>query len=311
MSSGVLYSAFSARLEKRFHPRVEILEIQFRPIETANTFPSPDDVREDLVNLLLLVNGFLLLIAGALSYKLAEWTLAPLKKTFERERRFLGDASHELRTPISILKMDMENELMNSRLSDTQKKKVLSNLEEVNRMGGLVNDLLTVSRLADDGAALTRVLRPLNVSELIRKTVSRLDLMAKEQNVTMSTSLPEADSTLKTDEALLDAAITNCVKNAITYNKPNGTVKITLIPGDSECTIMIADTGIGMTKPDSEKIFERFFRIDRSRSRKTGGSGLGLSIVKSAVKELGGRVTLTSEPNIGTTIAIVLPRNPL
>ncbi len=253
-----------------------------------------------------MVNGFLLLIAGALSYKLAEWTLAPLKRTFERERRFLSDASHELRTPLSILKMDMENELMNSRLSESNQKKIASNLEEVNRMSGLVGDLLTISRLSEHENIKSASLSKVNLSEMIRKTVQRLATMALESNVTIDAELPADDIVVHSDHVLVEAILLNCIKNAITYNKPEGSVSISLSDKKDEAIIVIKDTGIGLSAEDAEKIFDRFYRVDISRSRRTGGSGLGLSIVKSAIDKLGGQISLKSELNVGTTITIRL-----
>jgi signal transduction histidine kinase len=313
ISSSVLFAVFSKRLEQRFRVPVitengtitsGIIKIDApRP-----GFPSPDEVRSDLVDLLMLVNGFLLVVAGTLSYKLAEWTMTPLKKTYERERRFLSDASHELRTPLSILKMETENELLNTKLSANEKAKRESNLEEINRMSNLVSDLLTLSRLAENEVAAMRKPVAINLSAVITKSVDRLQKLADEHNVAVTTSLPGEIVTIESDTTLLDTILSNAIKNAIIYNKPEGSVTIYLSHNETSVEIAIADTGIGMSPEDTERIFERFYRTDKSRSRKTGGSGLGLSIVRSAVEALGGSVSLDSEINKGTTLTYTLPK---
>jgi signal transduction histidine kinase len=310
VSSSVLYSAFSARLEHRFkRPVIQedisqpgVLQIDLNP---TVGYPTPDDVRADLVNLLLVVNGFLLLIAGALSYKLAEWTLSPLKDTYERERRFLSDASHELRTPLSILKTDLENQLSDKRVSATVTKKAESNLEEVNRMTQIVTDLLTLSRLNEYDRKLKE--KPVDLAAIVEKTGERLGGLAKANGIGIIAIVPTEKISIMSDEEVIEAVLMNCAKNAITYNKPGGTVTLSLAKNKSGVKIIISDTGIGINKKDLSKVFDRFFRVDKSRSRQTGGSGLGLSIVKTSMERLGGTVEAESTPDKGTTITLSFP----
>ena len=319
VSSGVLYSVFSTRLEHRFRgPGLTTVIIE-NPLtyhdddteddDKTNVWPgylTPDDVRSDLVNLLLLVNGFLLLIAGGLSYKLAEWTLMPLKKTYEREKRFLSDASHELRTPLSILKLELENELSEKKNVDSARR-VKSNLEEVDRMSQIITDLLTLSRLSENDLYESSKFSPVNLNRLVSKTNERLANVAKNTNIQLILNLPSSDVIVTSNELLIEAVVMNCIKNAILYNKPNGTVTTTLSKTNSEAIIIVQDTGIGMSQDDADKIFDRFYRVDKSRSRQTGGSGLGLSIVKSAIDRLGGKVSISSELDKGTTMTVFLP----
>ncbi len=304
ISSSVLYSIFSNKLERRFRsPNTITFEI------TRNNLPSPDDVREDLIDLLMRVNGFLLIVAGILSYRLAQITLEPLKKSYERERQFLSDASHELRTPLSILKTEFENELIDTRKNSQAKEKIESNLEEVNRMSNLVSDLLTITRLSETQIDANQLFENINLSQTILKTIERLKTLANENKVSVETSLPEHEIFINSHYTLIDKIFLNCLKNAIIYNKENGTVKVALTENKSEALIKIVDTGIGLSKEDSEKIFNRFYRVDDSRSRQTGGSGLGLSIVKSAIDKLGGKISLESKLGAGTTINLTIPKN--
>jgi signal transduction histidine kinase len=314
VSSGVLYSVFSTRLENRFRgPSVKPESILIQTPEGVRGelivrpgYPTPDEVRSDLINLLLLVNGFLLLIAGGLSYKLAEWTLMPLKKTYEREKRFLSDASHELRTPLSILKLELENELSEKKNVDSARR-VKSNLEEVDRMSQIITDLLTLSRLSENDLYESSKFSPVNLNRLVSKTNERLANVAKNTDIQLILNLPSSDVIVTSNELLIEAVVMNCIKNAIIYNKPNGSVTTTLSKTNAEAVIIVQDTGIGMSQEDADKIFDRFYRVDKSRSRQTGGSGLGLSIVKSAIDRLGGKVSISSELDKGTTLTVFLP----
>ena len=322
VSSSVLYSVFSARLEHRFRGpaiidgkiigEIEASENIVRP-NYPSGYPTPDDVREDLVNLLFLVNGFLLLIAGGLSYKLAEWTLSPLKQSYMREKRFLSDASHELRTPLSILKTELENQLSEQKgkghATSANAKHVESNLEEVDRMSRIISDLLTLSRMSEDSTAAPVTMAPFNINQLVVKTNERLAIVAKANSVNLACELPKEDIMLSSNESLVEAILLNAVKNGINYNKPNGTVMTKLEKEESSGAVIITvtDTGIGMSEEDTEKVFERFYRADKSRSRQTGGSGLGLSIVKAALDKIDGTVTVKSEVGKGTSLIFRIP----
>jgi|GEM_PF-2627743 len=327
VSSSVLYSVFSARLETRFRgPGLvggqlladretgEILggEILVRP-GVPNGYPTPEEVRQDLVNLLFLVNGFLLLIAGGLSYKLAEWTLSPLKLSYMREKRFLSDASHELRTPLSILKTELENQLSEQKgkghATSANAKHIESNLEEVDRMSRIISDLLTLSRMSEDGTAAAVTMAPFNINQLVVKTNERLAIVAKANSINLACELPKEDIMLSSNESLVEAILLNAVKNGINYNKPNGTVmtKLEKDEATNAAIITVTDTGIGMSEEETEKVFERFYRADKSRSRQTGGSGLGLSIVKAALDKIDGTVTVKSEVGKGTTLVFRIP----
>ncbi len=309
VSSSVLYSAFSKRLEHRyrgFSPAEA--EIVLEPGQPPRiTYPTPDDVRADLIYSLILVNGFLLFIASALSYRLAAETLKPLKDAYEREKRFLGDASHELRTPLAILQADLENELLNVHGSKIAHARASSNLEEVKRMGSLISGLLTLSRLSEDGIKSKSIYVDINIPDFIQDICKRLSAIAEQQHVALTFEKPENPMHIFSNEKLISEAVTNVIKNAILYNKMNGTVTVSLVEKDNAAEITVADTGIGMSKKDLDKVFDRFYRVDKSRSRQTGGSGLGLAIVRSSIEQAGGTISLESELDKGTTVKLRIP----
>lgn len=303
ISGGVTRQVFSQRLVARFHPyTITIIE---RP-ERMPPIPAVDDVRADLLQSLLLVNELLLVIAGLLSYWLAGITLRPIQTAYEKQRRFLSDASHELRTPLTILQTDLENEAHQAK-TDEERHAIQSHLEEVQRMTRLVNDLLTLSRLADQPPQ-TEALEVVDLTSLLNACVTRLTPLAEKHHVHLlltptSSPIPVATP----NEDLLVQAFTNVLHNAILYNKEEGDVEISIKEEANTAVITIHDTGIGMNPHDLQRVFDRFYRADKSRSRRLGGSGLGLSIVQSILHRIHGSITMESAPNQGTTITLALP----
>lgn len=301
LSSSILYSYFSSRLEHRFRGfrgGVQIVQILPPP-------PTADDVRADLTDSLVLVNSILLLVAGSASYFLALYTLEPLKASYERQQRFLSDASHELRTPLSVLRMDIENELADATAQAKSKQRAASNLEEIDRMHALVEDLLTLSRL-DETNPTRRRADAVDFSDLIASTIETLTPLAHAQRVQLTLAHADAGQ-IRADAELLRRIVQNVIKNAILYNKAEGSVTVSLREERNGWNLQVADTGVGMSKEELEKIFDRFYRVDKSRSRQTGGSGLGLAIVKASLERLGGHIDITSEETVGTTVHIMLP----
>ncbi len=304
LSSSVLYSFFSNRLDHRFR------SMKATPPEFVLSIhpPSQEEVQQDLIYSLILVNGLLLVVAGAASYLLAQITLEPLNESYQRQRQFLGDASHELRTPLSILRMDLETEARDATSLPKTKERARSNLEEVERMSHLVEDLLVLSRMDEDHTK-PHTLVPIELGAFTNNILARLQPLADKQTVTLipDPSLTEKEVQIHSHEDLLSRVLTNIIKNAIVYNVPNGTVSVALKKDAKEAAIIITDTGIGIPKEELHHIFERFYRVDKSRSRQSGGSGLGLAIVKSSVDRLGGTIDITSEPGKGTAVTLRIP----
>lgn len=302
ISSSITYSAFSNRLEHRFQglpPRsIIVLSDDFRS-------PTPEQVREDLIDALLFVNGLLLLAAGILSYWLAKLTLEPIQLAYERQRRFLSDASHELRTPLAILQLELENEKTSSSLASVQMERVNSHLEEVHRMSHLVQDLLALSRF--DEQVHAPELQTTNLTNVLESVVTRLTPIADQAHVHLEVNLSGPALLIHSNAELLLQALSNLVKNGIHYNKVGGTVTLTATKDESEALVTIQDSGVGIAETDVDKIFERFYRVDQSRSRQTGGSGLGLAIVRSIIEQLQGTIHLESTLGVGTTVRLRFP----
>ena len=302
ISSVITYSLFSNRLNIRwaeYHrpPRLEeITDINF-----------PDEARSELALSLFIVNGVLITGAIGLSYILAGITLQPIQQTYNRQRRFLSDASHELRTPLAILQTDLENELGEKRIAKKERERAESHLEEVRRMGAIVRDLLLISRLEPElqQSALTE---DVDIASVAQSAIERLQPYATKHNIALHTAIsPDQHMHIQANTEHILQAITNLIKNGIDYNKKGGSVTIGLEKKKNTATISVTDTGIGIPKAELEKIFDRFYRSDTSRTRATGGSGLGLSIVQSIAKTYNGSVRIASEPAKGSTAYLSFP----
>ncbi len=299
ISGAVTRAVFSQRLDRRFAVVIQggdRLRPVLLPIDAEN-------LRADLLSTLFLVNGALVIFSAIASYWLATRTLKPIQDAYEGQRQFLSDASHELRTPLAILQANLENERDGG--SADLRKSAESHLEEVTRMSTLVRDVLSLSRL--EHAADDLVLVPLVLNDVLQKVVDRLAAIATQQTITLV--LHDAEETffvLATEEPLI-RLFTNILENAILYNRPEGSVTITMYRIGGDVITNMADTGVGIAKADVEKIFDRFYRADKSRSRRTGGSGLGLSIARSILESFHGRIIIESDVNVGTTVRISLP----
>ena len=298
LSGITTHSIFGSRLDRRF---------KARPIPpaiiTQINIESRDQIQEELITSLVIVNGFFFITAVGLSYFLAGVTLKPIQQSYNRQQQFIGDASHELRTPLAILQTDLENELQEQR---AHKETIKSHLEEVSRMSSIVNDLLMLSRLDTNTNHANHVER-INLSETIENATNRLKKYAQKNHINLKLSLTNNIHISANKEHILQA-LTNIIKNSIEYNKKNGNVTITQTQNSTNTTITIEDTGIGIPKEDLPKIFDRFYRVDKSRSRTAGGNGLGLSIVKSIIHSYRGSIAITSTPEKGTTTTITFPK---
>lgn len=299
ISSGVTRTVFSERLDQRFAIVVDkndrIHSVVF-PVNAA-------DVREDLSDTLLLVNGILVGISVMLSYWLASKTLKPIQDAYDAQRQFLSDASHELRTPLAILQADLENERDSG--TGAARQSAESHLEEVHRMSALVRDVLSLSKLEHVGAGMAPV--PVVLNDVLQKVVDRLMAIATQHNVQIL--LEDASETfdvLALEEPLI-RVFTNVIENAILYNRPQGSVVIALHHCGDSVAVDVTDTGTGIGAKDVEKIFDRFYRADKSRSRRTGGSGLGLSIARTIVESFHGTITMESTVDVGTNVHITFP----
>lgn len=212
----------------------------------------------------------------------------------EKQRKeFVDAASHELKTPLTSI--NGFNELIDLSSNDPKVKEYTKKIKESStRMLSVIQDMLSISSLEEEQVTETK---EINLAPAISEIIKRLSLLAEERHVKINL---EGDIKIKIEEKDLDRIFKNLLENAIIYNVPNGKVDIILKDGVAE----ISDTGIGIAPKDQERVFERFYRVDKSHSRQNGGTGLGLAIVKHAVLKYNWKIKLTSRLGYGTTIKI-------
>ena len=234
---------------------------------------------------------------------------ARARRSEERMRRFVADASHELRTPLTSIRGFAELHRQGAVTDPAEMSELLARIEdEATRMGLLVDDLLLLARLDQE--------RPLTVDSVdltgvVGSAVAAARAAQPERSVEVEVA-DESDLTVSGDEPRLRQVVTNLLDNALAYSPPESPVTVRLGParrGDSDfVTIEVVDRGPGLTAEQSERVFERFYRVDAARSRALGGTGLGLSIVAAIVRAHGGSVEVDSTPGEGATFRVLLPR---
>ena len=223
-------------------------------------------------------------------------------------QQFVSDVSHELKTPIAAIRVLSDSLLSMEDVSKDMYKEFLTDISgEVNRESKIIDDLLTLSRL-DSKTENVNILeiKKCNVNEIVSYVAKRLDPIARAKNVDIT--IKESKVVIaEIDEVLITMAIGNIVENAVKYNKPGGFVTLLVTSDTRDVTISITDTGIGIPKEDLNNVFDRFYRVDKTRSRETGGTGLGLSISKNIVNMHDGDIFVNSETGIGTVFKIIIP----
>jgi len=219
---------------------------------------------------------------------------------------FVSNASHELKTPMSSIKILVET-LQHQDPPDPEiTKEFLGDINsEIDRMSNLVSDLLALVRMDEKSKAASHI-AVTNLTRILLKVCSALDPVAFMKEITIEQNI-EADVITSADPGKIEQMFYNLVENAIKYSPDNETVTVNLARMQDKIIFSVQDNGIGIEKEHLPYIFDRFYRVDKARSRTTGGTGLGLSIVKSVVMMHGGEITVNSQPGIGTTMTVTLP----
>ncbi len=262
---------------------------------------------DNLVRILIisLISGIFLSVI--LGYLLAGRGLKPIKQAYDSKQEFLANASHELKTPLSVIMLStetLEGEI--DPLQTFQHQIVTGIKDETLKMSELVSHLLFLSR--QDNHHMLKKWETLNLSELLENESHRFAPLATQKNIQLKNMIVP-NIHINGDKKLLSSAITILIDNAIKYTPDAGKVFVELTQSDHHkkhvISMNVKDTGIGIPESEKEKIFERFYRLESSRSKETGGSGLGLSIAKEIVEEHGGKIQVNSIENVGTTFSIL------
>jgi heavy metal sensor kinase len=232
-------------------------------------------------------------------------TLARLENSFGELRRFTADASHELRTPLTALRAVGEAALR-SEVEDTKslREALASMLEEARRLSDLVDALLLLAR-ADTGGVSPSV-HQVDLAGLLSEVRETLVVLAEEKNQRIDIMTEQL--TIRADRELLRLALLNLVHNAIRYSAAGLMINLRVRQRDASALVEVVDQGPGIAPEHQQKIFERFYRVDKARSRASGGAGLGLAIARWAIERQRGHIELESEPGYGSLFRIVMPK---
>ena len=227
-----------------------------------------------------------------------------LENSFAQMRQFSSDASHELRTPLTVLKGQNELILSKQRKPEEYQEVISSNLEEINYMSKVLEDLFVLSKSDENQVNLDY--KPVDLRALVEEVCKHAEILAEEKNIKIIIAFLEPIE-IKGDEVRLRQMVWNVLQNGIKYTQQGGELKISLQNEIDFGLLTIQDTGIGIPEEDLPLIFNRFYRVDKARTRDEGGSGLGLSICRQIAEAHKGKIEVESKLGVGTRFKIRLP----
>mgnify|MGYP001184895458 CR=1 FL=1 len=264
-----------------------------------------NEIKQRIIFELGIINVFIFLSSGALGYFLAGKTLQPIQEMVEEQNRFISDASHEFRTPLTALKSSLEVNLRDKNLTIEDAKKIMNeNIKDVNDLQRLSDSLLQLSQYEKPQSYVN--FEKVSLKQIINESIKKIETLAKNKNIDIKNSTINVN--IKGNKyGLIDLFIV-LLDNAIKYSKIKSTVNINTKKTDHSVLISIEDHGIGINRKDIPHLFDRFYRSDLARSKKeVSGYGLGLSIAKKIVDQHKGSINIKSKIKKGTTAVVRLP----
>jgi len=247
-----------------------------------------------------------LLLASLGGYLLARKSLAPIAAMVSEQQRFIADASHELRTPLAVLRGETEVALGKTRSVEEYQESLTLIQEEAERLSRIVEDLFILARQPiESPTALVK--EPVSLTEVVKDCARAAQVLAVRKGVRLKLEHDSTSIALNADEELIKRMILNLLDNAVKYTPEGGEISLALEKHNGSAEIVVRDTGIGLSERDQQRVFDRFYRVDKARSRALGGAGLGLSIVRTIVEAHGGEITVESTPRHGSTFTVSLP----
>ena len=231
-----------------------------------------------------------------------------LEATEEIRRRFVSDASHELRTPLAAIRLLSDSITQSDGMDSATMREFARDIgTEADRLQRITEKLMTLTKL--DAGVTARQAESVDVGAVAERTLHLLEPLAAEQDVQVHTELAPGCVVYASADDLYQI-IFNLAENGVKYNRPGGSVTLSLQQADGRALLTVADTGIGIPEADMEHIFDRFYRVDKARSRASGGSGLGLAIVHDAVVANAGDIQAAPRPGGGTVFTVSFPLCP-
>lgn len=255
---------------------------------------------------ILLFGGLVgLLVAVGAGYYLANRALVPIRESMERQQQFVSDASHELRTPLAVMQAHAELMLRHpDHTIEEDSQHVSTVLQEARRMSKLVGGLLTLAR--SDAGQLELDRKPVRLDRILQDGVAKMQMLAEVKNLIIQTEI-EAAVQLEADEDRLHQLLVIVLDNAIKYTPEGGLIRVACRKTTHAAHVEIEDTGIGIAPDQLPRVFDRFYRSDKARTRQEGGTGLGLAIAQWIVERHGGKIRIESRLSVGTQVYISLP----
>jgi two-component system sensor histidine kinase VicK len=223
----------------------------------------------------------------------------------EMRKEFVANVSHELRTPLTSIKSYAETLLDGEYRNDEIAEKFLGVINsEADRMTRLVKDLLQLSSL--DNQKMHWNMKNIQLTEIVKNCVNKMSIDAKNKEQFLEFFVEEDPGEVHADRDRIEQVVINIISNAIKYTHIKGIITVTVGISENMAFIKVADTGMGISQEDVKRVFERFYRVDKARSREMGGTGLGLAIAKEIVEAHGGTISISSELGAGTVLTVYL-----
>ncbi|MEE2937094.1 MAG: ATP-binding protein [Planctomycetota bacterium] len=230
------------------------------------------------------------------------------KRIEEIRREFVANISHELKTPLAAIKGYAETVELAIKDDPKAAAYFLAQIQtQCKRLERLIADMMQLAR-AQSGRSQMRI-TDICLSQVIAEAINSNAPVAETNEIELIVDLPATDVVLKADHEAILTIANNLISNAIRYTPQKGEIKVSYRLEETFCTVVVKDTGVGIAESDQKRIFERFYRVEKSRSTDDGGTGIGLSVVKNLAEALGGEVTVTSQPGSGSTFEVRLPRS--
>ena len=282
--------------------RIIISTNEFEDLREAQLMEARSNLRQKLITF----NIFTLLAGGILSYYLALRSLKPIEDALEKQDRFTSDASHEIRTPLTAMRSEIEVTLRDKKLDlPGAKDTLVSNLEEITRLEALTEGLLQLAKQENNSLEKQKT----NLNNIFDQAIERTNSLAKQKSIKIKLDSPKNMNVYAEPTSLLQAIVI-LLDNAIKYSPSGADVAVTAKNERSTQEISVSDTGPGISTEDLQHVFDRFYRSDKSRTNdaQQNGYGLGLAIAKEIVDGHSGEISIKSQPKIGTTAKISLPK---
>jgi signal transduction histidine kinase len=258
-----------------------------------------------LLTTLIILNVISIFLLALINWLLVGKSLVPVRHAWEQQKEFIADASHEIRTPLSVIQANLDALIVNQEKPVVENLRWINNIKtETQQMAKLTEDLLLLAK--KDANQLQFQREYIDLSLVVKETIEEIRPLYNQAKIKLELNNNQTVY-LFADEFRIKQLLIILLDNALKYTPANGRVQVNVSSSDSEVHLAVIDNGIGIKKEEQHLIFERFYRVDKTRSREAGGTGLGLPIAAWIIEEHGGTIHLESSLNTGTIFKIVFP----